>query len=159
MRKEIIGNATLYLGDCLEILPELGVVDAVITDVPYGLSQESGGLRELDYGEWDKGTAKINAYSAMKLCSATPTIIAFCHESQLSHFYDQFPERSKRTLVWTKPNPTVMNGQHLFLPSQEVAFYGKLPSAWFGGNCERSYWHGAAPIEREHPTQKPLGLM
>ncbi len=23
MRKEVIGNATLYLGDCLEILPEL----------------------------------------------------------------------------------------------------------------------------------------
>ena len=31
----IIGNATLYLGDCLEILPTLGKVDAVITDPPY----------------------------------------------------------------------------------------------------------------------------
>lgn len=28
----IIGNATLYLGDCREILPTLGKVDAVITD-------------------------------------------------------------------------------------------------------------------------------
>lgn len=27
-----IGNATLYLGDCLEILPTLGPVDAVVTD-------------------------------------------------------------------------------------------------------------------------------
>ena len=35
MRKEVIGNATLYLGDCLEILPTLGPVDAVITDPPY----------------------------------------------------------------------------------------------------------------------------
>jgi DNA modification methylase len=34
MRKEIIGNATLYLGDCLEILPTLPKVDAVITDPP-----------------------------------------------------------------------------------------------------------------------------
>jgi DNA modification methylase len=33
----IIGNATLYLGDCLEILPTLGKVDAVITDPPYGI--------------------------------------------------------------------------------------------------------------------------
>ena len=32
----IIGNATLYHGDCLEILPTLGRVDAVITDPPYG---------------------------------------------------------------------------------------------------------------------------
>ena len=35
MRVEQIGNATLYLGDCLEILPTLGKVDAVITDPPY----------------------------------------------------------------------------------------------------------------------------
>jgi hypothetical protein len=29
MRTEVIGDATLYLGDCLEILPTLGRVDAV----------------------------------------------------------------------------------------------------------------------------------
>ena len=34
----IIGNATLYLGDCLEILPTLPKVDAVITDPPYGIN-------------------------------------------------------------------------------------------------------------------------
>ena len=36
-RKEVIGNAVLYLGDCLEILPTLPKVDAVITDPPYGI--------------------------------------------------------------------------------------------------------------------------
>lgn len=36
-RIERIGNAVLYLGDCLEILPTLPKVDAVITDPPYGL--------------------------------------------------------------------------------------------------------------------------
>ena len=35
MRIETIGNATLYLGDCREILPTLPKVDAVITDPPY----------------------------------------------------------------------------------------------------------------------------
>lgn len=34
--KVVIGNATLYLGDCREILPTLPKVDAVITDPPYG---------------------------------------------------------------------------------------------------------------------------
>ena len=33
-----IGNATLYLGDCIEILPALPKVDAVITDPPYGIN-------------------------------------------------------------------------------------------------------------------------
>lgn len=35
-----IGNATLYCGDCLEILPTLGKVNAVISDPPYS----SGGM-------------------------------------------------------------------------------------------------------------------
>jgi DNA modification methylase len=36
IRKEVIGSAALYLGDCREVLPTLGRVDAVVTDPPYG---------------------------------------------------------------------------------------------------------------------------
>ncbi len=36
-----IGNATLYLGDCMDILPTLPKVDAVITDPPYGMDFQS----------------------------------------------------------------------------------------------------------------------
>ena len=38
--KEVIGNATLYCGDCHEILPTLGKVDAVVTDPPYGIGMD-----------------------------------------------------------------------------------------------------------------------
>ena len=41
-RIEHIGDATLYLGDCLEILPTLGKVDAVVTDPPYGIGEAAG---------------------------------------------------------------------------------------------------------------------
>ena len=37
-----IGDATLYHGDCLEILPTLDKVDAVVTDPPYGVDGGSG---------------------------------------------------------------------------------------------------------------------
>jgi site-specific DNA-methyltransferase (adenine-specific) len=52
MRVERIGSATLYLGDCLEILPTtLPKVDAVITDPPYGQAYKvntfyAGGTRD-----------------------------------------------------------------------------------------------------------------
>ena len=36
-RVETIGDATLYLADCRDILPTLGPVDAVVTDPPYGI--------------------------------------------------------------------------------------------------------------------------
>lgn len=40
MNKQIIGNATLYCGDCMEILPQITGVDGLITDPPYS----SGGM-------------------------------------------------------------------------------------------------------------------
>lgn len=43
MRIEHIGDATLYLGDCLEILPTLGKVDFIYADPPYGVGK----------AEWD----------------------------------------------------------------------------------------------------------
>ena len=41
MKHVHIGDATLYLGDCLEILPTLDKVDAVVTDPPYGMAFQS----------------------------------------------------------------------------------------------------------------------
>jgi DNA modification methylase len=38
-----IENATLYLGDCMDILPTLPKVNAVITDPPYGLGKRMQG--------------------------------------------------------------------------------------------------------------------
>lgn len=44
--KEVIGNATLYLGDCLEILPTLASesVNMIWTDPPYGHNNADGDL-------------------------------------------------------------------------------------------------------------------
>ena len=47
-QKVIIGDAVLYLGDCMDVLPMLDKVDAVITDPPFGVGnfvQVSGNVR------------------------------------------------------------------------------------------------------------------
>lgn len=155
----VIGNAELWLGDAREILPVLTGFDAVVTDIPYEVSQVSGGLRDIDFGEWDEAGSGAAAMDALSLCRTVPSVLVFCEWRQTAAVSDLFKGRSSRLLAWIKTNPTVMNGQHLFLPAMETAYYGKLPGAWFGGNCIKSVWHGPAPTEREHPTQKPLGLM
>lgn len=45
-REEIIGRARLILGDCRDVLPTLGKVDAVVTDPPYGLAGSSGTINK-----------------------------------------------------------------------------------------------------------------
>ena len=40
MRIEQIGDATLYLGDCLSVMPTLDKVDAVVTDPPYNIGKD-----------------------------------------------------------------------------------------------------------------------
>ena len=48
VQKVVIGDATLYLADCMEVLPTLPKVDAVITDPPFGVGnfvQTSGNVR------------------------------------------------------------------------------------------------------------------
>lgn len=54
MRKETIGSATLYQGDCLELLPTLPRVGAVVTDPPYGVGfkYESHDDSRDGYEEW-----------------------------------------------------------------------------------------------------------
>lgn len=54
MRVKVIGSATLYMGDCLEVMAGLpsGAVDAVICDPPYGNMDTDGG-RRLGINGWD----------------------------------------------------------------------------------------------------------
>lgn len=55
MRKEQIGLATLYLGDCREMFAEIGTgtVAAVVTDPPYGINTKSDGMGKLSpWADW-----------------------------------------------------------------------------------------------------------
>ncbi len=47
----------IYHGDCREVLPELGAVDAVVTDPPYGLSFMGKG--------WDRGVPGVEFWTAI----------------------------------------------------------------------------------------------
>ena len=98
MRKEVIGNHTLYLGDCTDILPQISQVDAVIADPPYGLfnkykplkSKAQHGTRSLSFkfdGMVDSKEYNNNVYDVVKYCSLIikHNIFVFCGTSQISY--------------------------------------------------------------------------
>lgn len=70
----VIGDATLYLGDCAEILPLVGKVDAVITDPPYserthvGHDASGAGRAELGYAFLSVAEAYRLALSLSNIC-------------------------------------------------------------------------------------------
>lgn len=68
----IIGNATLYCGDCLEILPHLTGIDAVVTDPPYGQTNEKYDYLEsapFTYAARSRRTASVNFPASVRASS------------------------------------------------------------------------------------------
>ena len=92
----IIGNATLYLGDCRDILPTLPKVDAVITDPPYGIGFKYEGRKDdgrdlggLLCGPLDGRPLAILMYPEEMMAQIVPVIgapsecLAWCYPSNV----------------------------------------------------------------------------
>lgn len=120
-RKEVIGDCTLYLGDCIEIMPSLGRVDAVITDPPYGTTQCS----------WDAVLPFGEMWAAMEGCVAPKTpVLLFGSEPFSSMLRASNLRRFKYDWVWDKPKATgFLNAKKQPLRGHEIisAFYERQP--------------------------------
>ena len=146
-----IGRATLYLGDCREILPTLPKVDAVITDPPYGIgSWSSTGGNSLsaqeaaDANAWDVAP-DAEVFAALRAISADQVFWG-------GNYFMAHLGNCRSPLLWDKKN----RGMH----------YADGEFAWtsFKKGTLRIYDKALQGTEvrqdgREHPTQKPVGLM
>ena len=142
-RKEIIGAATLYLGDCLDILPTLPKVDAVITDPPYGIGfarQPTSGQRAagMQPESWDDAASE---YLLLALTKGDVQVVWG------GNYYPLPPTRG--WLSWFKPDAPPS------MASFELAWTNMDRNA-------RQFMQSIAATNAErvgHPTQKPLALM
>lgn len=147
-----IGNAILYLGDCLDVLPLINQVDAVITDPPYGINENSKKVASRgnmaapkDYGhfDWDKSPPKDELIELIRQKAK--------YQAFFGGNYFSLPPTSC-WLVWDK-----LNGDNDFADC-ELA-WTNWPKA-----VRRLQWRWNGMIrqgneERYHPTQKPLEVM
>lgn len=156
----IIGNATLYLADCMEVLPTLPMVDAVITDPPYGIGESSKKIASRQRKEIgnSKALADQKNYGEFDWDKAPPDpaiIYAIRNQAKWSALfggnYFELPPASC-WLVWDK-----LNGDNDFADC-ELA-WTNWPKA-----VRRIQWRWNGMIrqgneDRFHPTQKPVAVM
>jgi site-specific DNA-methyltransferase (adenine-specific) len=175
-RVEIIGDCQLILGDCREILPTLGKVDAVVTDPPYEavmqnkwgvLSKQSPSshvrFEALGFAAIDHMRDDVAA-AVKEVCEGWG--IFFCMAEGVRAWRDSIEAtgaRYKRAMVWVKPDAMPQfNGQGPSVGHEMMvsAWYGKGHSKWNGGGKPGTFIYSKnAPGGAEHPTQKPLPLI
>ena len=160
MRVEVIGDCTLYLGDCRDILPTLSKVDAVVTDPPYGMnlntdnSRFSGGNVASVYKRGNgKGSAKGKPIIGDDKSFDANFLLSYGNEQiiwGLNHIGWSLPPGA--ALVWIKKNEQAFG---TFLSDAELAWKSK----GCGVFCLNDLSNASIANERQHPTQKPLSLM
>lgn len=157
MRIEKIGNATLYLGDCHEVLPVLPKVDALVTDPPYEISASGGGIGgKRQYLTDIRG--HIDAGFEIGMLSAFENWLVFCGKPQLMDLMMQATNQGLRWQLrtWNKTNPTPLTNAN-YLPDTEYMVHAFKTHVWQGkkrwivGNVEKSGF--------DHPTVKPQYVM
>jgi site-specific DNA-methyltransferase (adenine-specific) len=143
-------GAVQYLGDCLEVLPGLSGIDAVVTDPPYGLGDKWNG----GGGEWGSSWA-FQAAEVKGWDGAT------------AEGLQRFIDFTSEAIVW---------GGHLYaLPPSRCWFVWdkKMNDGFTTGQCELAWTNLDRPIRcfrfaqcelanegpKLHPTQKPLALI
>lgn len=157
VRKEVIGDAVLYLGDCREILPNIEKADLCLTDPPYGIGRDKGFdgaqafgggsgakiSRTRYHGEWDA----VRPASFEEMLNRSQQAIVFG-----GNFFSDILPMGRHWLVWDKLNT---------MPS-----FGDCELAWT--NIQRTSvkkytveYNGLIGREKDrfHATQKPLSLM
>ena len=144
--EQLSDSVTLYLGDCREILPTLGKVDAVVTDPPYGIGEDGGRFRDRK-GGGHRVLEKLN-WDSEPPSRETLWLLRNVSQDQIiwggNYFADKLPV-SKGWLYWQK----LMGGD---FSDGELAWTSR-------GKALREFTLCNKMPGKEHPTQKPVELL
>lgn len=143
IEKVQIKEATLYCGDCRDVIPKLAKIDVVITDPPYGIgitrSNRLAVSRGMGGGTWDDAPADEASLDAVLRAAGKHIIWG-------GNYFNLPPTRC--VLVWDKQN----DGRD----------FADLEMAWTSLDRVARIFR-MRPMNMDggkvHPTQKPVKLM
>lgn len=151
-----IGNATLYLGDCMDILPTLDKVDAVITDPPYGMDYKPEKWKKYsgEKSDWMPIYGDNNKFNPAPFLDFDNVILW-----GFNYYSDLLPVGA--LLIWDKRCNE--SGDKMYGASVESGWMKnqsgtRIKRLLHGGvvNADSAYGNNE---KRMHPTQKPIALM
>jgi len=172
MQIEQIGDATLYCGDCLEIMPTLEKVDAVVTDPPYKLVcggrtnesmggkfkienyDNSGGIVTCDI-DWTDFMPPI--YKSLKDNAHAYIMANNRHVQNMLNSSEAAGFKFHNLLAWNKGTATP---NRWYMKNLEFTGFFYKGKAFFINDCGSTQLHKIPNIiNAGHPTEKPPELM
>lgn len=181
VRKEVIGNAVLFLGDMREVLPAINAkADMCLSDPPYRLTSGGSTTGEMN-GCFDKASYDNsgNLFDMVEWAEMAPLIYDVLADDAdavvMTSDREEGAARSAflgagfgfhRLLVWDKFTATP---NRWYMPNCEFALYLYKGKARRITDCaskalircpQKDVSHEYLPMGgRGHPTEKPVGLM
>ena len=172
LEKVVIGNATLWLGDCREVLPKIERSAALISDPPYGIGYVHSGNNPRKSKVLGGGLVSHGAKVAPIIGDDQPfdpaLFLDFSHVLLFgaNHFAQRLPS-SGSWMVWDK-SPGILSGDS-FVDSEFIWTSTKGVKR----NVFRHLWKGLLADKisedlpgrnpntwrRHHPSMKPVALM
>lgn len=158
LRREIIGDAELWLGDARECLQAFGGCVAVLTDPPYGIAYTSGYRTEtLWEGASIRGDTDTSVRDAVLRGLPAIPMLVFGSEKAPR------PPGTRMRLIWDKGPALGMGALDLpWKPSTEEIYV--IGRGFVGPRDEGSVVYHP-PVQsmarngRRHPNEKPVGLL
>lgn len=175
-KPEIIGAATLYRGDCLDVLAGLELRSAaVITDPPYEaechrsnrtVGTKAGKFKSdpLSFSAITSDTRRRFASAAGRRCNGW--IVAFCQAEGVAPWraaLERAGWRYRVPMVWVKTNPKPRfsgDAPAIGFECMVTAWRGTGQSRWNGGGRAGVFTAGIPTgLDRQHQTEKPIAVM
>lgn len=171
-RTEIIGSATLYLGDMREVVPTIAPADLLLTDPPYKVTSGGFGNLEGGFSGWIKDSYDNKGAIVrcdLNWCDWLP--LAFNALGDAAHAYI-FSNDRNLPVAWKAAEDAGFDFHRLLVWDKKTA----LPNRWYIQNCEFVLMMkkgkafqinecGTLALqslfqrdESDHPTEKPVGI-